>query len=167
MASEPFGEPRTVKEAMSRDDWPEWKKAIEHELGALEKYGTWSLVPKPDGVNVVGSCWVFRLKHNACGDIERYRARLVAQGFTQIYGVDFLDTFAPVAKLSSIRVILTLAARFDWELEQMDVKSAYLNGELDETIYMRQPPGFEVRGSKDKVCKLQKTLYGLKQAGRQ
>ncbi len=131
----------------------------------MKAAGTWELTEKPEGANVVGSKWVFRAKKDATGKIVRYKARLVAQGFSQIPGVDYFDTFAPVARLASIRTVLAFAASEDLETGQIDIKGAYLNGELtdNECIYMRQPPGYS-QGSL--VCKLHKTLYGLKQSGR-
>jgi hypothetical protein len=160
------GDPRSVSEARSRSDWPEWQQAMEREIETLECAGTWETVPRPEGKNVVGSKWVFRLKRKADGSIDKYKARLVARGFTQIYGVDYFDTFSPVAKLASIRTILALAARHDWDVDTFDFNSAYLNGELgeEEEIYMQEPPGFEE--STGSVKWLRKSLYGLKQAGR-
>jgi Reverse transcriptase (RNA-dependent DNA polymerase)/Integrase core domain/GAG-pre-integrase domain/Zinc knuckle len=161
-------EPRTMKEAKRRSDWEKWWEAMEDEIQRLEKNKTWELVEKPKGANVIGSKWVYRIKKKEDGKIDKYRARLVAQGFSQIPGIDYFDTFAPVAKTTSIRVVLTFAARNDWPVHQMDVKSAYLNGVLDsnETIYIRQPPGFINEGSPNKVLHLKKALYGLKQSGR-
>ena len=164
-------EPRSLKEAQSRPDWPLWEKAIEEELATLKAAGTWEVVDAPEGVNVVGSKWVFRAKKDAAGNIVRYKARLVAQGFSQVPGVDYFDTFAPVARLASIRTVLAFAAAEDYETGQIDIKGAYLNGKLteDEVIYMKQPPGYEERGGASgrvKVLRLVKTLYGLKQAGR-
>ena len=163
-------EPRTLAEAQKRPDWPLWKKAIEEELASLKAAGTWELVDAPKGVNVVGSKWVFRAKKDAAGNFIRYKARLVAQGFSQVPGVDYFDTFAPVARLASIRTVLAFAAAEDYETGQIDVKAAYLNGKLteDEVIFMKQAPGYEEagEGGKVKVLRLWKTLYGLKQAGR-
>ena len=158
-------EPRSLAEAKKGGDWPLWEKAIHEELATLKAAGTWELTEKPEGVNVVGSKWVFRAKKDAAGKIVRYKARLVAQGFSQIPGVDYFDTFAPVARLASIRTVLAFAASEDLETGQIDIKGTYLNGELteNERIYMRQPPGY-AKGSL--VCKLHKTLYGLKQSGR-
>jgi hypothetical protein len=104
---------------------------------------------------------------NASGDIEKYKARLVAKGYTQREGIDFVETFSPVAKFTSIRILGALTAYFDLELHQMDVKTAFLNGHLDEEIYMLQPDGFIEKGNQGKVCKLNRSIYGLKQASRQ
>ena len=134
--------------------------------------GTWEVIDKPDGVNVVGSKWVFRAKKDAAGNVIHYKARLVAQGFSQVPGVDYFDTFAPVACLASIRTVLAYmyAAAEDYETGQIDIKAAYLNGELteDEVIFMKQAPGYEEAGEegKVKVLRLWKSLYGLKQAGK-
>jgi hypothetical protein len=136
----------------------------------LEAAGTWEVVDLPQAVNVVGSKWVFKAKKDAAGNVVRYKARLVAQGFSQVPGVDYFDTFAPVARLASIRTVLAFAAAEDYETGQIDIKRAYLNGELteDEVIFMKQPPGYEKVGVDGavKVLRLWKTLYGLKQAGR-
>jgi hypothetical protein len=161
-------EPLSLAEAKRRPEWPEWERAIREELKTLDDAGTWRLEIPPPDANIVGSKWVFRLKKDAAGHIVRYKARLVAQGFSQVEGVDYFDTYAPVAKLASIRTILALAAELDLELHQVDIKGAYLNGELtkDEVIYMRQPPGFPLPNSSGKVLRLVKTIYGLKQSGR-
>jgi hypothetical protein len=163
-------EPQSLSEAKSRPDWKLWEKAIEEELETLRAAGTWKLEEAPEGVNVVGSKWVFKAKKDAAGNVVRYKARLVAQGFSQVPGVDYFDTYAPVARLASIRTVLALAAEEDLELGQIDIKGAYLNGELtdDEIIYMRQPPGYAVKGPGGKTlhARLYKSLYGLKQAGR-
>ena len=161
------GDPKSLREAQSRSDWPRWKEAIDKEINALERAGTWETVPRPKDKNVVGCKWVCRTKYKADGSIEKYKARVVARGFSQVYGVDCLETYSPVAKLTSFRTILALAARFDWEIQCFDFNAAYLNGELEESeeIYMEQPPGYE-EGGKDFVKKLKKALYGFKQAGR-
>lgn len=138
------------------------------KLATLREAGTWELTEAPKGANIVGSKWVFRAKKDAAGIVVRHKARLVAQGFSQVPGVDYFDTFAPVAKLASIRAVFAMAAAEDMELHQIDIKGAYLNGELTEreTIYMSQPPGYPAPNSAGKVCRLRKTLYGLKQSGR-
>jgi len=155
-------DPKSLMEAMNRSDWPEWKEAMDEELALMAKYNVWDEVDQPEDTNIVGCRWVFRIKRDSSGKILKYRARLVAQGFTQLYGVDFHETFAPVARLSSIRTIIALAASEDWELHQMDVKSAYLNSPIDTAIYMRLPPGY---GRKGKVARVKKGIYGLKQSG--
>ena len=161
------GDPKTLREAKARADWPRWNEAMDREIATLDRAQTWITVPRPEGKNIVGSKWVFRIKRKADGTVEKYKARLVARGFTQVFGEDYYDTFSPVAKLQSFRAILALAARFDWEIKSFDFTSAYLNSELDadEEIYMQLPPGYEGQGP-DEVKRLRKSLYGLKQAGR-
>ena len=139
----------------------EWREACQYEIDALAKNGTWTLVELPPGRKAVKSKWVF--KHKADG---RFRARLVAKGFTQTFGIDYDETFSPVARFKSLRLLLALAALEDWEIHQMDVKSAFLNGLLDEEIYMEQPQGFVDPEHPNKVCLLHKAIYGLKQASR-
>jgi transposase InsO family protein len=158
----------SYEEARKRSDWPQWKAAIKVELANLKEAGTWEVVERPQNINVVDSKWVFRMKKDAKGNVIKWKARLVARGFTQIYGVDYFETFAPVARLASIRTILAIAARNDWEIDMFDFHSAYLNGILDdgEDIYMEQPPHYETVDRSRYVVKLRKALYGLKQAGR-
>jgi hypothetical protein len=149
---------------MSCQDAAEWEVACQAEMRSFEHMKVYEVVPRPKDKNVVGSKWVFCIKRGPDGAVLKYKARVVAQGFTQIEGVDFDETFAPVAKLASLRTILALAAELDLEVHQMDVKSAYLNGELKEDIYMKPPPGFDV--PEGMVLKLVKALYGMKQGGR-
>ena len=134
------------EEARTRSDWPEWKKAIDVELENLKAAGTWEVVERLNGVNVDNSKGVFRLKKDAEGKVIKWKAQLVARGFTQVQGVDYFKTFAPVARLLSIHVILAVATRNDWEICMFNFHLAYLNGVLDdeETIYMEQPPHHEV-----------------------
>lgn len=159
-------EPRSLAEAKRLPEWTMWELAIKEELGALEAAGTWEIGHAPEGTNIVGSKWVFKIKRDASGKPIRYKARLVAQGFSQVPGVDFFETYAPIAKLSTIRAILAVAAQMNLEIHQVDVKSAYLNGEFedDEKIFMKPPPGYS-RG-KNEVYKLKRPIYGLKQSGR-
>lgn len=156
-------EPQTYDEA---SEIKEWREAMEEEIKMIEKNGTWLLVDKPVKKNVIGVKWIYRIKTDANGNPTKYKARLVAKGFSQEYGVDYLETFAPVSRHDTIRAILALAAQMKWRLYQMDVKSAFLNGELEEEIYVAQPPGFISEGEEDKVLMLRKALYGLKQAPR-
>jgi len=161
VATAEYRDPLTFREAMESALADEWKEACQYEIDALAKNGTWTLVELPSGRKTVKSKWVF--KHKADG---RFRARLVAKGFTQIIGIDYDETFSPVARFESLRLLLALAALEDWEIHQMDVKSAFLNGLLDEEIYMEQPQGFIDPDHPDKVCLLKKAIYGLKQASR-
>ena len=158
----------TFEEAKRQTDWPKWQEAIKVELATLKAAGTWTVVKRPENTNVVDSKWVFRIKKNSAGEIEKYKARLVARGFTQIHGVDYYETFAPVAKLASVRTILAIAARNNWEVDVFDFHGAYLNGELEdgEDVYMEQPPEYETADRDAFVLKLKKALYGLKQGGR-
>jgi Reverse transcriptase (RNA-dependent DNA polymerase)/Integrase core domain len=155
--------PERLEEAMSN---PKWLEAMRAEMEALEKNHTWRLVSLPKGRKTVGCKWVFTVKYGPTGLVDRYKARLVAKGFTQTYGIDFQETFSPVAKLNTIRILLSLAANLDWPLHQFDVKNAFLNGDLEEEIYMEIPPGYSHSGSQQMVCKLEKALYGLKQSPR-
>ncbi|RVW82116.1 Retrovirus-related Pol polyprotein from transposon RE1 [Vitis vinifera] len=157
------GVPNTIQEALKIS---EWKKAVQDEIDALEKNGTWTITDLPVGKRPVGCKWIFTIKYKADGSVERFKARLVARGFTQSYGIDYQETFAPVAKLNTIRILLSLAVNQDWCLQQLDIKNAFLNGDLEEEVYMEIPPGFEESMAKNQVCKLQKSLYGLKQSPR-
>uniref|UniRef100_H3G6E3 Reverse transcriptase Ty1/copia-type domain-containing protein n=1 Tax=Phytophthora ramorum TaxID=164328 RepID=H3G6E3_PHYRM len=141
-------------------------EACDSECDSLLKNDTWDVVPLPKGRKAIGCRWVFRVKENQAGEIERFKARLVAKGFSQKYGIDYDETFAPVAKFTSIRIVLSLAAKYGLKLHQMDVKTAFLNGVLDEDIYMAQPDGYVDEDHPDHVCKLKRSLYGLKQSPR-
>jgi Reverse transcriptase (RNA-dependent DNA polymerase) len=153
--------PKNIEEAL-RD--PKWVHAMDVEMEALNKNNTWSLVELPKGKKSVGCKWVYTIKFGTNGKIERYKARLVAKGFTQTYGIDFKETFSPLAKLNTVRVLLSLAANLDWPLHQFDVKNAFLHGDLKEEIYMEPPPGYTQSGTTQLVCRLHKALYGLKQS---
>jgi len=140
---------------------------MNEEMSSLQKNATWDLIDLPPGKRTVGCRWIYTVKYNADGSIERYKARLVAKGYTQTHGIDYTETFAPVAKINTIRVLLSLAANLDWPLRQFDVKNAFLHGNLSEEVYMDPPPGCIVtENQKNKVCKLKKSLYGLKQSPR-
>lgn len=154
--------PRNLQEALLDQ---QWKKAMDEEMDALQRNSTWELVDKPHGYRIVGCRWVFTIKMNSDGSIDRYKARLVAKGYTQTYGIDYEETFAPVAKINTIRILISLAANQEWPLHQFDVKNAFLNGNLEEEVYMELPPGV-MDSEKGKVCKLKKALYGLKQSPR-
>ncbi|KAG8478422.1 hypothetical protein CXB51_028192 [Gossypium anomalum] len=132
----------------------------------IEKIQTWELVPRPDKRKVIGVKWVFRAKQNADGSLNRLKARLVMKGFSQKYGLDYMETFAPVARLDTIRLLVAIAAQMRWKIYQLDVKLAFLNGFLEEEIYVEQPEGFKVPHKEDMVYRLKKALYGLKQAPR-
>ncbi|KAJ0781359.1 putative RNA-directed DNA polymerase [Helianthus annuus] len=145
---------------------PEWRHAMNQEYQALLKNGTWSLVPYDNHSNLIDCKWVYRLKSDAQGKLTRYKARLVAKGFHQKPGVDYHETFSPVIKPTTIRVILSLAVTQQWPLRQLDVENAFLHGDISETIYMKQPPGFADPSKPNHVCLLHRSLYGLKQAPR-
>ncbi|KAI5325748.1 hypothetical protein L3X38_034822 [Prunus dulcis] len=145
---------------------PAWIKAMEEKISALTMQGTWCLVPRPANTNIVGSKWIYKIKRNSDGTVSRYKARLVAQGFSQEAGFDYDETFSPVVRHTTVRLILSLASINGWSLHQLDVKNAFLHGDLDEEVYMKQPQGFEDSSHPEYVCKLQKSLYGLKQAPR-
>jgi Reverse transcriptase (RNA-dependent DNA polymerase) len=154
--------PNKVEDAIQD---PKWIEAMKIEMNALEKNHTWKLVDRPTNKKIVGCKWVYSIKYNAEEKIKRYKAHLVAKGYTQTYGINFQETFSPVAKLNIVRVLLSLAANFDWPLHQFDVKNVFLHGELKEEIYMDIPPGFQC-SEIGKVCKLERSLYGLKQSPR-
>jgi hypothetical protein len=156
-------EPTTYKSAIKA---PVWLQAMQDKIHALHIQGTWSLVPLPAKRNLVGCKWIFKIKRHSDGSIARHKARLVAKGFSQEPGLDYGDTFSPVVKPATVRLVLALAAHFNWPLRQLDVKNAFLHGILQEEVYMSQPPGFEDVLHPQLVCKLHKSLYGLKQAPR-
>lgn len=145
---------------------PKWSKAIEEEMEALQKNNTWELIPLPRGKKTVGCWWIFTVKHNATGSVNKYEAQLVAKGFTQTYGVDYDETFAQVSKINTIRVLLSLAANQDWPVRQFVGKNDFLHGDLTEEVYMSLPLGYVATSTTEVVCKLKKSLYGLKQSPR-
>jgi hypothetical protein len=159
-------DPTTLEEAQRRNDWSKWDEAVNKELTALKDAGTWSIVEKPEGVNVVGCKWVLQIKRNADGEIDKYKARLVAKGYSQVYGVDYYDTYAPVTCLASLQTITAIAACNDWDIDVFDFHSTFLNGKLDpsEVIYMQIPPGLDHNSHfKHPVACLHVALYGSKQ----
>nr|CAD1837132.1 unnamed protein product [Ananas comosus var. bracteatus] len=159
------GEPECFQEAKDCPEKAKWQRAIEDELDSLHQNHTWELVELPVEKKALKNRWVYVIKNEADGS-KRYKARLVVKGYGQKQGIDFNEIFAPVVKHCSIRVVLSLVANLDLELEQLDIKTAFLHGDLDEEIYMFQPEGF-VEANPNLVCKLKKGLYGLKQASRQ
>ncbi|KAG9446485.1 hypothetical protein H6P81_012613 [Aristolochia fimbriata] len=160
------GEPESYDEAMADEAHLKWELAMKDEMLSLEENQTWELVKMPAKKKVLQNKWIFRVKQEV-GGVQRYKARLVVKGFGQREGIDFHDIFAPVVKMTSIRTILSIVAVKGLYLEQLDVKTTFLHGDLEEEIYMRQPAGFEVIGKESWVCKLKRSLYGLKQAPRQ
>jgi len=144
-----------------------WKKAMDKEIKSIQDLNTWELVPRPANSKVIGSRWIFKIKRHADGTIERYKARFCAKGYTQKFGVDYNETFAPVVKYSSIRTLLAIAAEKDLEIYQFDINTAFLYGIIDTDIFMEQPDGYSDKHKPDYVCKLKKSLYGTKQAARQ
>jgi Reverse transcriptase (RNA-dependent DNA polymerase)/gag-polypeptide of LTR copia-type len=156
-------EPRTYKQAMHCPDREHWLEAMKEELDSIESNNTWTKVELPKDRKAIGSRWIFKLKTNENGQVQRYKARLVAQGFTQVYGTDYDEVFAPVARPTSFRVLLTIAGIQNLHVMQYDVKTAFLNGTIEEEIYLKPPQGFQ---SETKVFRLHKSLYGLKQSAR-
>ena len=156
-------EPTTYEEAMTGGESKEWKNAMDEEMKALQQNNTWTLCKLPADKSLVQGKWVYKKKLNEKGEVVRYKARWVAKGYSQVYGQDYHETFAPVVKYKSLRIILTLATLYDMDIHQMDVQTAFLNATMKEDVYMTQPEGY---GNKhdDMVCKLNKTLYGTKQA---
>jgi histone deacetylase 1/2 len=157
------GELDSVQEAMGD---PRWKEAMQDEYNALLRNGTWHLVPVKQGMNIICSKWVFKIKRKADGSIDKYKARLVAKGYKQHYGIDYEDTFSLVVKIATIRLVLSIVVSRGWCLRQLDVQTAFLRGVLEEEVYMSQPPGFEDPSKASLVCRLDKTIDGLKQAPR-
>lgn len=161
------GEPETYQEVMEHKNKQEWIKAMQEEMKSLHENHTFELVKLPNGKKLLKNKWVYRLKNSEGTSQPRYKARLVVKGFGQKKGIDFDEIFSPVVKMTSIRAVLGMAASMNLEVEQLDVKTAFLHGDLEEEIYMEQPEGFEAKGKQNFVCKLNKSLYGLKQAPRQ
>lgn len=159
-------EPSTYQEAISSEEASLWKLAIKEEYDSLIQNGTWVLASLPPGRTTIKNKWIFKIKAAHEGTAERYKARLVAKGYTQRFGIDYQETFAPVMKHSALRVIFAIVAALDLEMIQLDIKTAFLYGALNEEIYMEQPEGFIQPGKETEVCRLVKSIYGLKQAPR-
>ncbi|MED6162296.1 hypothetical protein PIB30_118906 [Stylosanthes scabra] len=155
-------EPTSYEQAVFDDSW---KQAIKAELDALDENRTWMLTKLPKGKKAIGCKWIFKIKLKQDGSIERYKARLVAKGFTQTLGFDYFDTFSPVIKMTTFRLLLAIVASKNWYVHQLDVNTAFVHGDLPEKVYMKLPHGLVVQPGT--ICKLQKSLYGLKQASRQ
>ncbi|WVZ94198.1 hypothetical protein U9M48_040119, partial [Paspalum notatum var. saurae] len=158
-----FQEPSTFTEASSS---PQWCAAMDAEFDALQRNKTWHLVSPSHGQNLVDCKWIYKIKQKANGTIDRYEARLVAKGFKQQYGLDYEDTFSSVVKAATIRLVLSLAVTNNWSICQVDVQNVFLHGVLEEDVFMRRPPGYKDKNTSHYVCKLDKTLYGLKQTPR-
>jgi hypothetical protein len=159
-------DPFTYQEAMNDKDVEHWKKTMESEMDSMYINQVWTLVDKPESIKPIGCKWIYKRKLGPTGKVETYKARLVAKGYTQKASIDYEETFSPVTMLKSIRILLSIAAHYDYEIWQMDVKTAFLNGYIREEIYMDQSVGFISHGEESKVCKLMKSIYGLKQASR-
>lgn len=160
-------DPQTLEEAMKDRDAAFWKEALNDEMDSIMEKNTWELVDLPPGCKPIKCKLLFRRKRRVDGSIEKHKVRLVAKGFTQKHGIDYFDTYSPVARIATIRLLIAIAATNKLVIHQMDVKTTFLNGELDEKIYMEQPEGFVMPGQENKVCRLRKSLYGLKQAPKQ
>ena len=156
--------PDNRRKAMKHDLWPEFYKAEHVELKAFEEFDVWDLVPSPADANVVGVRWVYDVKMDENGNVARYKARLVAQGFSQREGIDYNETFAPTMHIKTARLLLAIAARDNVAAHQYDVSTAFLHADLNETVYVRQPEGHRVKGKEDYVYRLKKAMYGLKNA---
>ena len=155
--------PTTPNEAIRTQ---EWKSAMDDEMKALVRNQTWVLVKLPLRKRTVGCRWVYIVKYKADGTVDKYKARLVAKGYTQSHRIDYFDTFVPVAKFKTSRILIALAAKLEWDLYQYDVWNAFIHGELEEEVYMNVPPGCKLTDCKSMVCRLKKALYGLKQSPR-
>ena len=161
-----LNDPLTGKEALSSPEKREWMKAMESEINSLNTNKVWDLAELLYGRKGIGSEWVLKRKYDSGGNMKQHKARLIAQGFLQKYGVDYDETFCPVVRFESVRTVIALAAKHDLKLHQLDITMAFLNGKLNEDIYMKQPEGFEVKGKEHLACKLNRSLYGLKQSPR-
>lgn len=159
--------PKSFAEALASDEGEQWRIATYKEWNSLLENGTFELVELPKGRKAIGVRWIYKKKFDEKGNLKTYKARLVAKGYSQVHGIDFKETFSPVVKFTSLRILLALAAKYDFEIEQMDFDTAFLNGDLQEEIYIQQPEGFVVSGKEHMVLKLNKTLYGLKQSPRE
>jgi transposase InsO family protein len=158
-ASDPVFFEEAVKDAR-------WRMAMDAEIDAIERNHTWELTNLPTGAKKVGVKWIYKTKFNENGEVDKHKARLVAKGYTQEHGIDYTEVFAPVARMDTVHLVISLAAQKQWTIFQLDVKSAFLHGHLSEEVFVEQPPGYVKKGDEHKVYKLKKALYGLKQAPR-
>ena len=156
-------DPITFEEAAKES---KWQKAMDEEILAIEKNDSWELIQLPEGQKSIGVKWIYKTKLKKDGRVDKYKARLVAKGYKQEFGIDYKEVFAPVARMDTIRLVLSIAAQNSWDIYQLDVKSTFLQGALEEDVYIDQPPGYVKSGHANQVYKLKKALYGLKQAPR-
>ena len=148
-------EPATYEEAFAHQDW---KDSMMEEYNSIMKNDVWEVVPRPEGKSIMTSKWLYKIKHVVDGSIEKYKARFVARGFSQIEGVDYDETFVPAARFSSIKVVISIVVEVGWRIHQMDVKTAFLNGLLQEEVYLEQPQGFEIHERGSHACRLKKAF---------
>jgi len=154
--------PTSLKETLAFPDFMFWKEVMHDEMKSLMVNKTWKLCNLPNGCNTISYKWVLRKKLKPDSSIDKYKVRLVAKDYTQKEDLDFFDIFSPIARITSIRLLIAIAVIHDLFVHQIDVKTVFLNGDLDEEIYMEQPEGFIVEGQENKVCNLKKSLYSLK-----
>ncbi|WRX11510.1 Reverse transcriptase [Theobroma cacao] len=159
-------DPITYKEAINDVNVEEWHKAMKSELDSMDYNKVWTLVDPPEGIKPIGCKWIYKRKRGSDGKVETFKARLVAKGFTQREGIDYEETFSPITMLKSIKIFLSIVTHIEYEIWQMDVKTAFLNGDLEKRIYMAQPEGFIKKGHEHKVYELHRSIYGLKQTSR-
>jgi len=139
-----------------------WDNTMDEEMAALDANSSWELVALPKDKKAIGCKWVYKVKHNANGSVNKYKARLVAKGYAQTYGIDYEETYSPIAKMTTIRAIISMVVIKGWSLHQMDVNNVFLHGDLHEEMYMEQPPGYVDQTHLNLVCRLKKFLYDLK-----
>ena len=166
-ASIDVDEPASYQEAITSPNSEKWIVSMKDEIDSMAKNDVWELVDLPPGRKAIGNNWILKIKRKSDGSIDKFKSRIVAKGYTQKEGIDYEETFSHVVRFASIRLILAIVAHLNLELFQMDMKTVFLNGELDEEIYMAQPIGFVAKGQERKVCRLKCSIYGLKQSSRQ
>lgn len=159
-------DPQTAAEALNGPESNSWRKAMADEYNSFVKNKCWTLTELEPSHKPVKSKWIFKRKYGADGELLKYKARLVAKGYTQKYGIDYQETFSPVVRYSTIRILLALAAEHGLSIEHLDVKMVFLNDDLEETVYMEQPEFFQEKGKENMVYRLNKAVYGLKQASK-